>query len=80
MARFLLTAMPFTGHVPPLTAVAAELVQRGHDVRFYTGSRHRARVERAGARLVPWEHAPDFEPATVYRARALELKQRLKQF
>jgi tetratricopeptide (TPR) repeat protein len=23
---------------------------------------------------------PDFEPATVYRARALELKQRLKQF
>ena len=23
---------------------------------------------------------PDFEPATVYRARALELKQRLKQY
>ena len=71
MARFLLTAMPFTGHVTPLTAVAAELVQRGHDVRFYTGSRHRARVERAGARLVPWEHAPDFDendmPATFPR-------------
>ena len=71
MARFLLTAMPYTGHVTPLTAVAAELVQRGHDVRFYTGSRHRARVERAGARLVPWERAPDFDendlPATFPR-------------
>lgn len=71
MARLLLTAMPFTGHVTPLTAVAAELVRRGHDVRFYTGSRHRARVERAGARLVPWERAPDFDendlPATFPR-------------
>jgi len=71
MARFLLTAMPYTGHVTPLTAVAAELVDRGHDVRFYTGSRHRTRVERAGARLVPWERAPDFDendlPATFPR-------------
>ena len=33
MARFMLTAMPFTGHVTPLRAVAAALVSRGHDVR-----------------------------------------------
>ncbi|MBW9093699.1 glycosyltransferase [Microbacterium jejuense] len=61
MGRFLLTAMPFTGHVAPLTAVARELVQRGHDVRFYTGSRFRSRVESVGARLVPWQTAPDFD-------------------
>lgn len=61
MGRFLLTAMPFTGHVAPLTAVARELVQRGHDVRFYTGSRFRSRVEAVGARLVPWQTAPDFD-------------------
>lgn len=71
MARFLLTAMPFTGHVAPLAAVAGWLVQRGHDVRFYTGSRFRARVEAVGARLVPWERAPDFDennlPATFPR-------------
>lgn len=71
MGRFLLTAMPFTGHVAPLCAVAGELVARGHDVRFYTGERFRARVERAGARLVPWERAPDFDendlPATFPR-------------
>ncbi|MFD4959347.1 glycosyltransferase [Microbacterium sp. NPDC058389] len=61
MGRYLLTAMPFTGHVAPLAAVARVLVNRGHDVRFYTGSRFRAKVEAAGARLIPWQQAPDFD-------------------
>ena len=61
MARFMLTAMPFTGHVTPLRAVAAALVSRGHDVRVYTGGAFRDRVESTGARLVPWRVAPDFD-------------------
>jgi len=61
MTRFMLTAMPFTGHVAPLSAVAEALVARGHDVRFYTGSAFRERVESTGARLVPWRVAPDFD-------------------
>lgn len=71
MGRFLLTTMPFTGHVAPMAAVARHLVERGHDVRFYTGSRFRAKVEATGARLVPWHEAPDFDendlPATFPR-------------
>lgn len=61
MGRFLLTTMPFTGHVAPMTAIARELVARGHDVRFYTGSRFRERIEATGARSVPWRAAPDFD-------------------
>ena len=61
MARFMLTAMPFTGHVAPMRAVAEALVARGHDVRFYTGAAFRERVESAGARFVPWRMAPDFD-------------------
>ncbi|MGX5771561.1 glycosyltransferase [Microbacterium trichothecenolyticum] len=61
MARFLMTAMPFTGHVLPLCAVAQALVARGHDVRFYTGGAFRARVEASGAVHVPWREAPDFD-------------------
>ena len=61
MARFLLSAMPFTGHVTPLRAIAHALVARGHDVRFYTGSAFRAVVEASGAVLVPWRSAPDFD-------------------
>ncbi len=71
MGRFLLTAMPFTGHVTPVAAVARQLVDRGHDVRFYTGTRFRALVETAGATFVPWQIAPDFDendlPATFPR-------------
>lgn len=61
MARFLLAAMPFTGHVVPLTAVAAALVARGHEVRFYTGAAFRERVEASGTAFVPWRDAPDFD-------------------
>ncbi len=61
MARFMLTAMPFTGHVTPLRAVAAALVACGHDVRFYTGAAFREPVESTGSRLVPWRAAPDFD-------------------
>ena len=71
MARFMVTAMPFSGHVAPMAAVAAALVARGHDVRFCTGSAFRERVERTGARFVPWRAAPDFDeqnlPATFPR-------------
>lgn len=71
MGRFLLTTMPFTGHVTPMATVARQLVDRGHDVRFYTGARFRDRVEASGATLVPWNAAPDFDendlPATFPR-------------
>ncbi|WP_248146184.1 glycosyltransferase [Microbacterium aoyamense] len=61
MARFLLSAMPFTGHVNPMRAVAAALTARGHSVRFYTGSAFRAAVEASGAAFIPWTSAPDFD-------------------
>lgn len=61
MARILLSPMPFSGHVAPLLAVAEALVQAGHDVRVYTGSAFADAVTRIGARLVPWEQAPDFD-------------------
>lgn len=71
MTRFLVTAMPFTGHVRPMLAIARALVERGHDVRFYTGAAFADQVEASGASLVPWRAAPDFDendlPATFPR-------------
>ncbi|WP_460773322.1 glycosyltransferase [Microbacterium sp. GXF7504] len=61
MARFVLSAMPFTGHVNPFRAVATALIARGHDVRVYSGAAFRDAVESTGARLVPWHRAPDFD-------------------
>ena len=41
MSRILIGTMPFVGHVNPILAVARRLVERGHDVRWYTGSAFR---------------------------------------
>lgn len=61
MSSFLLTAMPFTGHVAPIATVAEALVARGHDVRVYTGAAFRQRIAATGASFVPWQRAPDFD-------------------
>ena len=71
MSRFMVTAMPFTGHVMPMLAVAETLVERGHEVRMYTGAAFRDAVEDIGAGFVGWRSAPDFDehdlPATFPR-------------
>ena len=71
MAKMLLSAMPFTGHVAPLLAIAAALAGRGHEVRVYTGAAFRPAVEDVGARWIGWRRAPDFDendlPATFPR-------------
>jgi MGT family glycosyltransferase len=55
VARFLFVVPPFTGHVNPTIAVAAELVRRGHDVAW-TG------LPGATEALLP--EGADFVPAT----------------
>ncbi len=61
MARIMLSAMPFTGHVNPVLALADALVARGHEVRVYTGRAFADAVAGAGAQHVPWRVAPDFD-------------------
>lgn len=59
--RVLVAVVPVTGHVAPVSAVVAELVTRGHDVRVYTGARHQPWFAALGARVVPWIQARDFD-------------------
>lgn len=60
MARFLLATTPVPGHVTPTAVLARRLVQRGHEVGWYTGVGFRAQVEAAGARHYPIRHAADW--------------------
>jgi MGT family glycosyltransferase len=68
MAHVVLSIMPFAGHVAPATGLTVELVNRGHTVTVYTGSRYRSRFEALGAAVHTWQAAPDFDehnlPAT----------------
>lgn len=61
MARFLIASVPITGHVLPALPIARTLVGRGHEVRWYTGQKFRARVEATGARFEPFRVAHDFD-------------------
>jgi UDP:flavonoid glycosyltransferase YjiC (YdhE family) len=54
--NFLLASMAMPGHVNPLRPIARALVERGHEVRWYTGHDYRAAVEATGARFVPMTH------------------------
>lgn len=48
MARVLFATMPFDGHFNPLTGLAVQLLQQGHDVRWYTGPSYAARLAKLG--------------------------------
>jgi UDP:flavonoid glycosyltransferase YjiC (YdhE family) len=73
VARFLICTKPAPGHVNPALPVARELVGRGHEVRWYTGTAFRKRVEETGARWIPVRAAPDF----FGRDSAAEFKRRV---
>lgn len=65
MARILFATVSAAGHVTPGLAIARALVQRGHEVAWYTGRRHRPAVERAGARFLAMRAARDFDDAAL---------------
>ncbi|EKG11414.1 UDP-glucuronosyl/UDP-glucosyltransferase [Macrophomina phaseolina MS6] len=49
----LLTALPYAGHVTPVRAVAAALVQSGHTVYMLSGTAFRDSIAATGARFMP---------------------------
>ena len=58
-------ATPTYGHVMPLRAIAKELIVRGYDVTFVTGSAFKERIEGIGARFIPLEGYADWSEATI---------------
>jgi UDP:flavonoid glycosyltransferase YjiC (YdhE family) len=69
--KIMITGMPFAGHAGPLRPLVHGLVERGHKVRVHTGRRYADAFRAAGATVVPWQAAADFDehdlPATFPR-------------
>lgn len=53
MARFLIGTIAAAGHINPALPVVRKLVERGHEVWWYTGQGFKAKVEATGAHHVP---------------------------
>lgn len=57
--KLLFAALPADGHFNPLTGLATQLAQRGHDVRWYAGPEYGRRVERLGLPCFPYRAATE---------------------
>ena len=57
--RILFASMPADGHFNPLTGIAANLADRGHDVRWYAGPAYGTKLDRLGMRWFPYERATE---------------------
>jgi UDP:flavonoid glycosyltransferase YjiC (YdhE family) len=69
MARFLLCTIPIAGHVSPGKALACALIQRGHEVWWYTGGAFKPLVESTGAKFVLIQSWSDYsDPDNVPKA------------
>jgi UDP:flavonoid glycosyltransferase YjiC (YdhE family) len=61
MSSIIVASIPVHGHVTPMLIVAENLVKRGDDVRFVTGSRYAAKVAATGATFVPLPPEADYD-------------------
>jgi MGT family glycosyltransferase len=57
LKRFLFATMPFDGHFKPLTGVARQLKELGHDVRWYTGASYAGALGDLGIQHLPFARA-----------------------
>lgn len=63
MSRILMGSMQITGHVMPGLPLARKLVERGHDVWWYTGRKFAEKVALTGATFVPMSAETDYDDA-----------------
>lgn len=76
MFEILIASVPIHGHVTPLLAVAAGLVERGHRVRFLTGARFEPLVRATGSTFLPLPAEADYDDRLLGEAFAAQGKAR----
>ena len=59
MAQILMINVPYAGHTNPTLPLAKELVRRGHQVIYVNAEEFRAKIEKTGAKFVPYINYPD---------------------
>ena len=52
MKKIAFFCIPAHGHTNPMLPVTAELVKRGHDVRFYSFDEFKEKIEATGAQYI----------------------------
>ncbi|MGN7886392.1 glycosyltransferase [Dyadobacter sp. 22481] len=66
MKKILFANMPYEGHFNPLTGIAMHLKSLGHDVRWYSGSIFKEKIDSLGIPYYPFRKALDFNQHNVH--------------
>jgi UDP:flavonoid glycosyltransferase YjiC (YdhE family) len=66
VARFLFATIAIPAHTSNPLPIAARLVERGHDVRWYAGRAFHERIAATGARPLPYGRATDFSEGELW--------------
>lgn len=66
MKKILFANMPYEGHFNPLTGIAMHLKSLGHDVRWYSGSIFKEKIDGLGIPYYPFKKALDFNQHNVH--------------
>ena len=79
MSKFLICTISVTGHVSPALPIARKLVDRGHQVYWYTGREFQAKVASTGAHFIPAvDNSPEWLEQWMARRNALQGVAQLK--
>ena len=60
MSRFLVGTIPVASYISPMLPIIHQLVERGHEVWWYTGELFQDEIESSGAQFVGMTAALDF--------------------
>lgn len=74
MTQVIIGATDAQGHTSPMLFIAAELVRRGHQVTFITGTQFRAAVEKTGATFAGFSAAAEIDKALLVSPERLALQ------
>ncbi|MGH2369989.1 MAG: glycosyltransferase, partial [Chloroflexota bacterium] len=64
--KVLFATVPADGHFNPLTAVALDLQQNGHDVRWYAGPLYQSKLGTLGIPSVPYDRATEITGENIH--------------
>lgn len=65
MAKYLFAIWPSIGHVNPGLPIAERLIEKGHEVVWYTSTHFKEKVEATGATYLPFQSLNNFSGATL---------------
>lgn len=65
MARYLIAVWPSDGHVNPTIPLAKMLVERGHEVTWYSSTPFEEKIRKTGAIFVPFTSLRNFTGSTL---------------